>query len=139
MAGEYTGAVNERLALAELMKGKPKGLFAGPDVWTPTKKQYPLAFDRDRRHPNYIGAEIMAHYWFEALLKHDGMEVPAWSRLEMEEAIKNKPLGVTRNRAAFSRLLNEWQITRRRPSPGSPGRTRLKARCPSVVRSPSCS
>ena len=104
---------NERLALAELMRRKPKRIFSGPDVWEPTSKQHPLAFDRDRVHPNYIGAEMMAHYWFASLLEHDGLEVPAWSRQEMEDAIANKPLGVTRARDAFAQLLRDWQITRR--------------------------
>ena len=95
---------NERLALAELMRREPKGIFSGPDVWEPTSKQHPLAFDRDRVHPNYIGAEMMAHYWFATLLEHDGLEVPAWSRQEMEDAIANKPLGITRQRAAFAMI-----------------------------------
>ncbi len=118
---------NERLALAELMKRKPARVHAGPDVWTPTKTQYPLAFDRDKRHPNYIGAEIMAHYWFAALLKHDGLQVPEWSRQEMEVAIANKPLGLTRDGAAFRRLLTEWKIISRRPS-SQPGGRRLPQR-----------
>jgi len=113
---------NERLALAELMKRKPARIFAGPDVWTPTSKQHPLAFDTDKRHPNYIGAEIMAHYWFEALLEREGLEVPDWSRQEMEEAIKNKPLGLTRDQDKFQDLLKQWRITSRRPSPPSPQR-----------------
>ncbi len=111
---------NERLALAELMRREPKGIFAGPDVWEPTSKQHPLAFDRDRVHPNYIGAEMMAHYWFASLLEHDGLKVPAWSRQEMEDAIANKPLGITRERAAFAKLLKDWQITRR-PAPQAAG------------------
>jgi len=111
---------NERLALAELMRRKPKRIFSGPDVWEPTSKQHPLAFDRDRVHPNYIGAEMMAHYWFASLLEHDGLEVPAWSRQEMEDAIANKPLGLTRERDAFAQLLKGWQITRR-PAPQTTG------------------
>ncbi len=107
---------NERLALAELMKRKTPGIFAGPDVWTPTSKQHPLAFDTDKVHPNYIGAEIMAHYWFKSLLEREGLEVPDWSRHEMEDAIKNKPLGLTRTRAAFQELLTKWRITSRQPS-----------------------
>ena len=118
---------NERLALAELMKRKPARVHAGPDVWTPTKTQYPLAFDRDKRHPNFIGAEIMAHYWFAALLKHDGLQVPEWSRQEMEVAIANRPLGLTRDRSAFRRLLTKWKITSRRPS-SQPGGRRLPQR-----------
>ena len=106
---------NERLALAALMKRKPAGIFAGPDTWEPTSKQHPLAFDTDRLHPNFIGAEMMAHYWFEALLKREGLEVPAWSRQEMEDAIKNKPLGLTRNRDLFRKKLKEWKIVNRKP------------------------
>jgi hypothetical protein len=101
---------NERLALAELMRQKPSRLHAGPDVWTPTKAQYPLAFDRDGLHPNYLGAEIMAHYWFVTLLEHDGLQVPEWSHQEMEIAISNRPHGPTRDAATFRRLLNEWKI-----------------------------
>jgi hypothetical protein len=117
---------NERLALAELMRHEPAGIFAGPDVWTPTSKQHPLAFDTDKVHPNYIGAEIMAHYWFKSLLEREGLEVPDWSRQEMEDAIKNKPLGLTRTREAFQGLLEKWRITSRRPS-APPNRSRAPA------------
>jgi hypothetical protein len=113
---------NERLALAELMRRSPSGIFAGPDVWTPTSKQHPLAFDTDRVHPNYIGAEIMAHYWFKSLLAREGLAVPDWSQQEMEDAINNKPLGLTRTREAFQELLQEWRITSPRPS-SPPGRS----------------
>ena len=71
---------NERLALAELMRRRIPGLVAGPDVWTPTKERYPRAFAADKVHPNNLGAEIMAQKWFETLLKHDGLEVPQWSK-----------------------------------------------------------
>ena len=71
---------NERLALAGLMRRKIRDVVAGPDVWTPTKEQYPQAFARDKLHPNELGAEIMAQKWFETLLKYDGLEVPRWSR-----------------------------------------------------------
>jgi acetyl esterase/lipase len=111
---------NERLALAELMKRKPVHIFAGPDVWEPTSKQHPLAFDMDRVHPNYIGAEIMAHYWFEAILLREGLEAPDWSRQEMEEAITSKALGLTRDPDLFRNLLKKWHIISRRPS--SPSR-----------------
>ena len=107
---------NERLALAELMRRSPSGIFAGPDVWTPTSRQHPLAFDTDRVHPNYIGAEIMAHYWFKSLLEREGLAVPDWSQQEMEDAINNKPLGLTRTWETFQGLLEEWHITSRRPS-----------------------
>jgi hypothetical protein len=65
---------NERLALDELLKRKIAHVHAGPDVWAATKEHYPKAFASDGRHPNELGAEIMAQKWFEALLKHDGLE-----------------------------------------------------------------
>lgn len=104
---------NERMALAELMKHDPPRLHAGPDVWTPTRAHYPLAFDRDRKHPNFVGAEIMAHYWFATLLEHDGLDVPAWSSREMENAIAKGPHGLTRDAAVFRRRLRDWKITGR--------------------------
>jgi len=107
---------NERLALTELVKRHIPHVLAGPDVWTPTSKRHPLAFDTDRVHPNYIGAEIMAHYWFARLLELDGLTVPDWSRQEMEDAIKNRPLGLTRDRDVFARKLKEWRIASRRPA-----------------------
>jgi len=78
---------NERLALAELAKRGLANFSPGPDVWEPTKAVYPQGFARDGVHPNEMGAEVMAQHWFEALLKHDGLEVPDWSRQEMEQAI----------------------------------------------------
>lgn len=79
---------NERFALAEYMKSRPQHVHPGPDVWEPTSKVWPQAFRADKVHPNEMGAEIMAHHWFEALLKHDGREVPEWSRQEMLAAMK---------------------------------------------------
>jgi lysophospholipase L1-like esterase len=73
---------NERLALAELVKRGLLKVHAGPDVWSVTRERYPEAFARDGVHPNELGAEIMAQAWFEALLRHDGLEVPEWSRQE---------------------------------------------------------
>jgi hypothetical protein len=82
---------NERLALAELLKRRITGVHAGPDLWEPTKKLYPKAFAQDLVHPNTLGAEVMAQGWFEALLEHDGLEVPEWSREEMQQAIESEP------------------------------------------------
>lgn len=113
---------NERFALAELMRRKPAGIEAGPDVWEPTSLQHPLAFDTDKVHPNFIGAEIMAHHWFEALLKREGLEAPDWSREEMEDAIRNRPMGTRRDNAAFNRKLEEWKMTRRQPAASGQGR-----------------
>ena len=79
---------NERLALAALMARPPQGVFAGPDVWAPTKAQYPRAFADDGLHPNELGAHIMAQAWFEALLAREGIEVPSWSRDELETELR---------------------------------------------------
>lgn len=124
---------HERLALARLMSKKPDRIYAGPDVWTPTSKQFPLAFDTDKAHPNFIGAEIMAQYWFEALLTREGLEVPDWSRQEMDEAIRTRSLGLTRDRQKFQEWLTEWKITRRSPSAGSDNLRRPQgARAPAI-------
>jgi len=107
---------NEWLALAELTKRDIAHVHAGPDVWQPTSKQHPLAFDRDQVHPNFIGAEIMAHYWFARLLELDGLPIPDWSRQEMKNAIQNRPLGLVRDQNVFQQKLKEWKIVNRRPA-----------------------
>ncbi|WP_145063655.1 SGNH/GDSL hydrolase family protein [Adhaeretor mobilis] len=61
---------NESLALDALMQQKPLGIHRGPDLWKPTKQNYPRAFARDGVHPNQFGAELMAQQWFEVLLQH---------------------------------------------------------------------
>lgn len=71
---------NERHALDELIRRKIPSVRRGPDVWTPTKQLYPRAFAGDGVHPNALGAEVMAQKWFETLLKHDGLDVPTWSK-----------------------------------------------------------
>lgn len=78
---------NERMALAEFLTRDVRKVHAGPDVWEPTKALYPKAFAEDLVHPNLIGAEVMAQKWFETLLAHDGLEVPKWSREEMDRAV----------------------------------------------------
>ena len=62
---------NESFALDALLKRKPPRIHRGPDVWTPTKRDYPRAFARDGVHPNRLGAELMAQLWFETLLSHE--------------------------------------------------------------------
>jgi hypothetical protein len=101
---------NERLALAEAVARGSVKVHAGPDVWEPTSKLWPKAFAEDKLHPNSIGAEVMAQLWFETLLKHDGLEVPAWSRQEMEIAIQREPLALGTDRNLFGRLLETWNI-----------------------------
>lgn len=104
------GIGNERLALAEALKRGIPGFHAGPDVWESTSKLWPHAFARDKVHPNSIGAEVMAQLWFQTLLKHDGLEIPEWSRREMESAVQGEPLGLRTDRSLFGRLLEEWNI-----------------------------
>jgi thiol-disulfide isomerase/thioredoxin len=99
---------NERLALAELVKRQIPNVYAGPDVWIPTQKYYPLAFSSDKMHPNSIGAEIMAQLWFETILKKDGLEVPKWSKQEMSGAIKNKPEQNNRRSQFRARMLKRY-------------------------------
>lgn len=102
---------NERLALRAFLEREVPNVYAGPDVWTPTKKHYLKAFARDRLHPGPIGNEIMAQLWFETLLEHDGLEVPVWSRREMEDAIaaeapEGRP-GERRGRGRRGRRISE--------------------------------
>lgn len=89
---------NERLALAEYLKDEPEHVHAGPDVWEPTKELWPRAFANDRRHPNELGAEVMAQKWFEVLLEYDGLEVPVWSVTELQAAIDGGAPVETRSR-----------------------------------------
>ena len=83
---------HERFALSALLAEEREGITEGPDVWTPTRDHYPKAYDTDGLHPGYIGAEIMAHYWFEALFRRDGETPPPWSRGEMQSAIAGDPM-----------------------------------------------
>ena len=69
--GYEPGIENEKYALDALMARAIPDMHRGPDVWTPTMLAYPDAFAADRVHPNALGAEIMAQYWFEALRSHD--------------------------------------------------------------------
>lgn len=62
---------NERLALAELISRNPVNVHPGPDLWLPTKAQFPAAFANDRVHPNELGAQIMADLWFQTLVAYD--------------------------------------------------------------------
>lgn len=97
---------NERLALAALAKRKIPNFRAGPDVWTPTKAVYPRGFARDRVHPGDAANEIMAQLWFETLVKHDGLDVPAWSRKKMQQAVEAaQPKETARARARARKAL----------------------------------
>ena len=75
---------SERHALADLLARDVPYLAAGPDVWEPTEAGYPDLFAEDLLHPNMLGAAVMAQLWFEALLRHDELAVPDWSRAELE-------------------------------------------------------
>ena len=74
---------NERLALEALMSRRIEGLFEGPDLWSQTKRLYPDGYAQDGMHPNRLGAELIAHYWFVALLAHDRVRVPPWSDISL--------------------------------------------------------
>ncbi len=84
---------NERYALDELIRLNMSDVERGPDVWTPTRELYPKAFAEDLKHPNSLGAELMAQKWFEALFKYDGLEAPNWSEQKVKSAIQPKPSG----------------------------------------------
>lgn len=71
---------NERFALDEFARENPPGFSVGPDVWTVTRDNYPLACERDRIHLSSFGAEVVAQEWFEFLLKREALPIPAWSR-----------------------------------------------------------
>ena len=90
------GIGNERHALTALIRRGIEGVEAGPDVWTPMKKLYPIAYAKDRLHPNSIGAEVMAQKWFETLLKRDRLPVPAWSLQELKDALRQPPVRLRR-------------------------------------------
>lgn len=62
---------NEIYALEQALGRNISQLEAGPDVWTPMQAAWPEAFASDKVHPNDDGAEIMAQYWFEAILARD--------------------------------------------------------------------
>lgn len=115
---------NERFALSEALQRGIEDFHPGPDVWEPTSKLWPRAFARDKVHPNSIGAEVMAQLWFETLLAHDGLAVPAWSREEMRNAIDGDPLGLRDDRSLFGRLLKEWKIPAGARAPWQAGSAR---------------
>jgi hypothetical protein len=89
---------NERLALEHFVRTQPENVYAGPDVWEPTRKLWPQAFEADQVHPNAVGAEVMAQLWLESLLALCKREVPPWSEEEMQHAIANPPEQVAGNR-----------------------------------------
>ena len=75
---------SERHALTDLLARDVPYVVPGPDVWEPTEAGYPELFAEDLLHPNMLGAAVMAQLWFEALLQHDELAVPDWSRAELE-------------------------------------------------------
>ncbi|MFQ5636438.1 MAG: hypothetical protein ACE5IR_00405 [bacterium] len=58
---------NERLALTALLKRGHDFIFAGPDVWEPTKAGYPDVYEEDGVHPNQHGMKIMAEGWYRTV------------------------------------------------------------------------
>ncbi len=90
---------NEKYALAEALNRNLPNFHAGPDVWTPTRDNFSVAFARDEIHPGPIGDEIIAHFWLTRLLEFDGKTPPAWSRREMEDAIVTGGGDISENKA----------------------------------------
>ncbi len=58
---------NERVALRRLLSRGHGWIYAGPDVWAPTKAGYPDVFEDDGLHPNEKGMKIMAEGWYRTL------------------------------------------------------------------------
>lgn len=69
----------------------------GIDCITLAKQHHPAGVADDQFHPSAAGHAIYAHCWFEALLKHDGLEVPAWSAEEVTAAVKAAAATATPN------------------------------------------
>jgi hypothetical protein len=65
------------------MARKIDGVFQGPDLWSQTDRLKSDVFVADGVHPNRLGAELMAHYWFATLLAHDKLPVPPWSAMPL--------------------------------------------------------
>ena len=80
---------NEKYGLEAAVARNIDLFYEGPDVWTPTSQNFPVGFAKDLIHPDPVGDEVIAHFWFARLLEFDGKAVPAWSQEEMEDAILN--------------------------------------------------
>lgn len=78
---------NEKYALEAALGRGLTDFYVGPDNWTPMKDNFSVAYAKDLHHPNEVGDEIMAHFWFARMLEFDGKVVPAWSLEEMNAAI----------------------------------------------------
>ena len=62
---------NERFALDALLERGSPFIRRGPELWGPTKKEYPEAYAKDKLHPNVIGARMMAVGWYRILAGED--------------------------------------------------------------------
>jgi len=65
---------NERIALSRLLERGHDFIHEGPDVWTPTRDNFPECFEEDRLHPNEQGMKIMAEGWYRTLAGDDARE-----------------------------------------------------------------
>ena len=65
---------SERLALAALLERGLHYVYAGPDVWTPTRARYPECFEADGLHPNELGMKIMAEGWYRTIAGPDARQ-----------------------------------------------------------------
>ncbi len=62
---------NEKLALNAVLARGHSFIHQGPDVWTPTKNEFPKAFAADGIHPNERGMKLMAAGWYRRLAGPD--------------------------------------------------------------------
>ncbi len=97
------GIENEKYALQALLERGPDYIHGGPDVWTPTKAVYPVAFRPDKLHPNDQGARIMAIGWYKTLAgaaaKRDIIQRAKQGAFDAPRA---RPGNATRSRGDFA-------------------------------------
>ncbi len=118
---DVDGVVKRALEVAEF--GSPAHFqFPSPQEVSDVKTYDDAVLPVTKDEMVSIGAEMMAHYWFENLLQREGLKVPAWSFQEMQNALKNKPMGEVRNNDLFAQKLKEWKIVDRPPARTPRGR-----------------
>ncbi len=67
---------HEKYALAELLKRGLPYVWPGPDVWNPTREQWPQVFTQpDQVHLNKPGDGLDARLWYEHLQRYDRGEL----------------------------------------------------------------
>ena len=67
---------HEKYALAELLKRGIPYVYPGPDVWAPSREQWPQIFTQpDQVHLNKKGDSFDARQWHELLMRYDSGEL----------------------------------------------------------------